>query len=127
MLAKAQAIDFTTLLAGHLLSSQGDRMAAAHSVEGRCPFLGPNVVRLDFSLPVDYRLKGASEKHILKEAYRKVLPAAVTKRPKQPYRTADAKSFFGDHRPEFLRNLLSPQSSRGNPLIRIKFATQFIK
>jgi len=75
---------------------------------------------------VDYRLKGASEKHILKEAYRKVLPAAVTERPKQPYRAPDAKSFFGDHRSEYLSNLLSPQSLQGNPLIREKFATQFI-
>ena len=126
-LAKAQTVEFITLLAGYLLSSQGDRMTSAHSVEGRCPFLDPNVVKLGFSLPVEYRLKGASEKHILKAAYRSKLPPAVTERPKQPYRAPDAKSFFGGNRPDYLSDLMSLQGLRNNPIIKEAFAAQFIK
>ncbi len=40
-----------TLLSGYLLSSQGDRMLMAHSVEGRFPFLDADVVELANALP----------------------------------------------------------------------------
>ncbi|RJQ14919.1 MAG: asparagine synthase (glutamine-hydrolyzing), partial [Nitrospiraceae bacterium] len=38
-LSQAQYIEIKTLLSGYLLSSQGDRVAAANSIEGRFPFL----------------------------------------------------------------------------------------
>ena len=38
-LAQDQYLEVRTLLSGYLLSSQGDRMLMAHSVEGRFPFL----------------------------------------------------------------------------------------
>ena len=37
-LSRAQYLEMTTFLTPYLLSSQGDRMAMAHSVEGRFPF-----------------------------------------------------------------------------------------
>ena len=43
-LAQDQYLEVRTLLSGYLLSSQGDRMLMAHSVEGRFPFLDPDVV-----------------------------------------------------------------------------------
>ena len=45
-LAQDQYLEMRTLLAGYLLSSQGDRMLMAHSVEGRFPFLDSDVVAL---------------------------------------------------------------------------------
>ena len=42
---KAQILEFETLLHGYLLSSQGDRMSMAHSVESRYPFLGKEFVK----------------------------------------------------------------------------------
>src|SRR6185503_4576866 len=42
-LAQDQYLEKRTLLAGYLLSSQGDRMLMAHSIEGRFPFLDSNV------------------------------------------------------------------------------------
>jgi asparagine synthase (glutamine-hydrolysing) len=44
-LQRAQWLEFKTLLAGYLLSSQGDRMSFAHGVETRMPFLDPNLVQ----------------------------------------------------------------------------------
>ena len=38
-LAQDQYIEIETLMSGYLLSSQGDRMLMAHSIEGRFPFL----------------------------------------------------------------------------------------
>jgi asparagine synthase (glutamine-hydrolysing) len=45
-LAQDQYLEVQTLLSGYLLSSQGDRMLMAHSVEGRFPFLDEDVVAL---------------------------------------------------------------------------------
>ncbi len=50
-LARDQYLEVRTLLSGYLLSSQGDRMLMAHSVEGRFPFLDREVVALADSLP----------------------------------------------------------------------------
>ena len=50
-LAQDQHIEVQTLLSGYLLSSQGDRMLMAHSVEGRFPFLDEGVIALANSLP----------------------------------------------------------------------------
>ena len=49
-LAQDQYLEIRTLLSGYILSSQGDRMLMAHSVEGRFPFLDVNVVALGRSL-----------------------------------------------------------------------------
>ena len=50
-LAQDQYVEMRTLLSGYLLSSQGDRMLMANSVEGRFPFLDPDVIELADSLP----------------------------------------------------------------------------
>ena len=50
-LAQDQYLEVHTLLSGYLLSSQGDRMLMANSVEGRFPFLDRQVAALAESLP----------------------------------------------------------------------------
>jgi asparagine synthase (glutamine-hydrolysing) len=89
-LAQDQYLERRTLLAGYLLSSQGDRMLMAHSVEGRFPFLDPKVVALADSLPDSYKLKVLDEKHVLKRVAAGAVPAEILARKKQPYRAPDA-------------------------------------
>jgi asparagine synthase (glutamine-hydrolysing) len=91
-LAQDQYLEVRTLLAGYLLSSQGDRMLMAHSVEGRFPFLDPEVVALADSLPPAYKLHVLDEKHVLKRAAADLVPRAIVERKKQPYRAPDALS-----------------------------------
>ena len=55
------------LLGNYLLSSQGDRMAMAHSVEGRYPFLDHRVVEFACTIPPHLRMKALNEKNILKK------------------------------------------------------------
>src|SRR5205085_6526808 len=43
-LSQAQYLESVYLLPGYILSSQGDRVAMAHAVEGRFPFLDHRVV-----------------------------------------------------------------------------------
>jgi asparagine synthase (glutamine-hydrolysing) len=92
-LARDQFIEVQTLLSGYLLSSQGDRMLMANSVEGRFPFLDRQVSALAESLPESYKLRVLDEKHVLKRAARELVPQAILDRSKQPYRAPDALSF----------------------------------
>jgi asparagine synthase (glutamine-hydrolysing) len=92
-LAQDQYLEVSTLLSGYLLSSQGDRMLMAHSVEGRFPFLDRRVVALAESLPPSYKLRVLDEKHVLKRAAAGDVPPEILQRAKQPYRAPDALSF----------------------------------
>jgi asparagine synthase (glutamine-hydrolysing) len=93
-LAQDQYLEKRTLLAGYLLSSQGDRMLMAHSIEGRFPFLDSNVIALANSLPDSYKLRVLDEKHVLKRAAAAAVPAEILARKKQPYRAPDAAALI---------------------------------
>src|SRR6185437_2346144 len=93
-LGRDQYVEAHTLLTGYLLSSQGDRMATANSVEGRFPFLDHRVIEFANRLPPTLKLRGLTEKFILRRAVRGLLPEDVAKRTKQPYRAPDSQSFF---------------------------------
>jgi asparagine synthase (glutamine-hydrolysing) len=58
-------------------------------------------------------MKALKEKYLLKLATRHLVPDAVTRRTKQPYRAPDAQSFFdcddGAFRHDYVAELLSPQ------------------
>jgi len=91
---RAQYLETAHLLPGYILSSQGDRMAMGHSVEGRFPFLDYRVVQFASRLSPRAKMKVLDEKRILKRAVRGLIPESVRERKKQPYRAPDAKSFF---------------------------------
>ena len=105
-LAQDQYIEIRTLLSGYLLSSQGDRMLMAHSVEGRFPFLDKSVMRLATELPDRFRLWGLDEKHVLKRAAIGYVPDGIRRRSKQPYRAPDALAFVAEPVPDYAMELL---------------------
>lgn len=108
-LAQAQYLEITIFMAEYLLSSQGDRVAMAHSVEGRFPFLDYRVVAFCNGLPAHFKLRGLDEKHILKRAMRDLLPETIWRRPKRPYRAPIHHSFFPNGRSlDWVADLLSP-------------------
>lgn len=109
-LAQDQFIEMTTLLPGYILSSQGDRMLMAHSVEGRFPFLDADVVALANALPASYKLRVLDEKHVLKRLGRGVLPPDILRRTKQPYRAPDAACFAGPDVPAWVEDAVSERA-----------------
>jgi asparagine synthase (glutamine-hydrolysing) len=111
-LAQAQYVEVVTLLSGYLISSQGDRMLMAHSVEGRFPFLDADVMEFCNGLPARYKLAGLNEKFILKRVARGIVPESIINRPKQPYRAPDAVSFVEPGAPGYVAELLSEESLR---------------
>ena len=107
-LAQDQYLEVRTLLSGYLLSSQGDRMLMANSVEGRFPFLDRNVAALAEALPHWYKLRVLDEKHVLKRASAGLVPPSILERKKQPYRAPDALSFACDDAREWIEEVASP-------------------
>jgi len=90
---QAQHVEAKTLLAGYLLSTQGDRMLMAHSVEGRFPYLDHRVIEFANSLDPRLKMRVLNEKYLLKRALGPQLPPGIATRKKQPYRSPDSKAF----------------------------------
>src|SRR5262249_46772685 len=86
------------------------RVAMAHAVEGRFPFLDPRVVAFAAGLPPRLKLRGLTEKYLLRRSVASYLPPEIVARPKQPYRAPDCQSFFGDSPPDYVEELLSPRA-----------------
>ncbi len=110
VLARAQYLEITTLLSGYLLSSQGDRMLMAHSVEGRFPFLDIDVMEFGNSLAPTYKMPGLNEKAVLRHMAKGLVPAVILERKKQPYRAPDAACFFGPNAPTYVEELFDEVS-----------------
>ena len=125
--SRAQYLEAKLLMGNYLLSSQGDRMAMAHSVEGRFPFLDHRVVEFAATIPPRLRMKGLIEKNILKKAVADILPTSIVDRKKQPYMAPDILSFFGDAEPEYLDDYLSPHRVREAGFFNEKAVTRLMK
>lgn len=111
-LAKAQYIEVSIFMSEYLLSSQGDRMLSAHSVEGRFPFLDHRIIEFASRIPPRLKMRGLNEKYILKQAMRGIVPDSVRTRTKRPYRAPIQAPFFGKAPPEYVQELLSPEAVR---------------
>jgi len=106
-LARAQWLETTVFMSGYLLSSQGDRMAMANSVEGRYPFLDYRVIEFCSTLPDSFKLNGLNEKYLLKKLMKGKIPESIIKRPKQPYRAPISSVFMRKERPDYAGEMLS--------------------
>jgi asparagine synthase (glutamine-hydrolysing) len=109
-LSRAQYLETRCLLPGYILSSQGDRVAMAHAVEGRFPFLDHRVVELGAALPPAMKVRGLQEKYVLRQALGRALPREIVERPKQPYRAPDSESFVHQDAPDYVGALLEPRA-----------------
>ena len=79
-----------TMLPGYIPTMLGDRMEMAHSIEGRVPFLDHPVVEAIRSQPVDLKIRGMTEKYVLREAVRDVITDTVYRRQKHPFMSPPA-------------------------------------
>lgn len=79
---KRSYLDFKLRLGGHLIADHGDRMAMANSVEARYPFLDIGLVEFCRQIPPDLKLKGFTEKAVLKSAAEGLVPKEIIEREK---------------------------------------------
>jgi asparagine synthase (glutamine-hydrolysing) len=107
LVSRAQVLEMEIFLANYLLSSQGDRVAMANSVELRHPFLDFRVIDFSFRIPAKWKIRGLNEKYILKQAFKGLIPERITKRAKQPYR-APIRELFSPGAPnDYVDEMLS--------------------
>jgi len=106
-LAKSEWLETTIFMSGYLLSSQGDRMGMANSIEGRYPFLDYRVIEFCSSLPADYKIKGLNEKYLLKKLLQNRIPEKILKRPKQAYRAPIKSVFLSKDSSGYVKEMLS--------------------
>lgn len=111
-LARAQYLEFTLFMSNYLLSSQGDRMALGHSVEGRYPFLDHRLIELAARMPDRLKLNGLNEKYILKRFAAGMIPYEVIHRNKQPYRAPVSQSLLNHPTGDAVRGYLETDEIR---------------
>lgn len=119
-LSKAQYLEMLLFLSNYLLSSQGDRVAMAHSLEIRVPFLDHRLIEFMAKVPSVWKILGLNEKYLLKKYFQGILPDSILKRKKHPYRAPIQQSlgatFAGNNINEHLSEDALKHSGLFNPL-----------
>lgn len=123
-LTKAQWTEIHLFMSKYLLSSQGDRMAMANSIEGRYPFLDHRVIEFCMQLNPDLKLNGLNEKYLLKKMMKGRLPEDILNRPKQAYRAPIRSAFFSEEMPNYLKDMLSEEKITEFGIFNLKFVNQ---
>jgi len=104
-----------SFLPTYILNLLGDQMEMAHSIEGRVPFLDHRVAEAAARVPVDMKIKGIREKHVLREATKDVLIPEVYDRQKHPFTTPPTRAKT-DPMLGFYRDTFSSQAARNQPI-----------
>jgi asparagine synthase (glutamine-hydrolysing) len=125
-LARAQYLEITLFLSQYLLSSQGDRMGMAHSIEGRFPFLDARVMEFCNGLDPRLKMRCLREKYLLKRAAEPWLPDIIRRRPKRPYRAPIHRSFFNETTPDYVGELLSEAGIKASGLFKAGAVEQLV-
>ena len=107
-LERAAWLEVTTLLEPYLLAAQGDRVAMAHGVEGRYPFLDHRVYASSLAQPGARKLTATRDKVALRDLADELLPESISSRRKQPYRAPEVAPFFSTGSPGWVEEVLSP-------------------
>ncbi|MBX0306040.1 asparagine synthase (glutamine-hydrolyzing) [Haloarcula salinisoli] len=67
------------------LLQKDDRATMSHSLEARVPFLDHRLVEESRRIPPEYLIKDGNKKHILKQAFRQLLPDEILERKKSTF------------------------------------------
>jgi asparagine synthase (glutamine-hydrolysing) len=106
-----------TILPDYILTLLGDRMEMAHSIEGRVPFLDHEVGEFLWRTPVNMKIRGTTEKYILREATRDVLTDTVYQRQKHPF-LSPPETAGRSRMSELIRDTLRSDAARSVPFFQ---------
>lgn len=109
-----------TVMAGYILTMLGDRMEMANSIEGRVPFLDHKLVTLIANQPVNQKIRGMTEKFVLREAVKDVITDTVYKRQKHPFLSPPATLNPDDAFQTFVQDMLRGETLRSLPFFNQK-------
>jgi asparagine synthase (glutamine-hydrolysing) len=108
-----------SIFPNYLLNLLGDRMEMAHSVEGRVPFLDHHVVECVCRVPVSLKIRGMTEKYLLREAAKPLITETVYRRQKHPFFSPPASALPTERLHQMMQDTL-----RGPVLASLPFYDQ---
>ena len=105
-------VGYKVMLAGLLMISKGDRISMHSSVETRYPFLDDDVIEFCSKIAPEYKLRGRTEKWILRQVAAKTLPAGDRQPAQDDVPLAVLEDLPRPGHPAWVDQLLSPESLR---------------
>jgi asparagine synthase (glutamine-hydrolysing) len=103
--------DFKLRMADHLLADHGDRVAYAHSVEARYPFLDAELIDFMTRVPPGLLVRDGTEKWLLRQVALRHLPPELARREKFGF-VAPGAAYLLQQRIPWVEELLSPETIR---------------
>jgi len=122
---KALSQELKNWLPDNILFKQ-DRLMMANSVEGRVPFLDHRLVEFAAHLPTEFKIRGSTNKFILRNTVSNMLPPNLAKRKKQAFYLPIEKDYenkFG----ELIKTYLSPERVKRRGLFDYGYIETIIK
>lgn len=113
---QAMYMDTITYLVNDILTKV-DRATMAVGLEGRIPFLDPDVVEFAWSLPMHFKIRGYQGKWILRQLLDSYVPRALVDRPKMGFGIPLADWLRGPLRP-WAEELLDVSALNGDGLLQ---------
>jgi asparagine synthase (glutamine-hydrolysing) len=101
---------YKVMFPGLQMLAKGDRPVKHASTEGRYPYLDERLVNFCATIAPEYKLRGWTDKWLLRQVAARWLPAEVARRKKTMFRANLGKSFVGANRPAWVDELLSDES-----------------
>ena len=114
--ARSAAVDLSSYLPCDLLAKV-DVASMANSLESRSPFLDHRLVEFAATIPTEYKLHGFRTKHVLREAFKDVLPPEIVKRKKMGFGVPIARWFREELR-DFSKDILLSKEARERSYFR---------
>ncbi|MEM1369756.1 MAG: asparagine synthase (glutamine-hydrolyzing) [Cyanobacteria bacterium P01_H01_bin.15] len=103
-----------------LLRILGDGAEMANAIEARLPFLDHKVVELVRNIPVSLKIRGMTEKYILREAAKSLIPEPIYKRQKHPFLAPPSTSMPNEPFQELVQDTLRSSKMSGIPFYNHK-------
>jgi asparagine synthase (glutamine-hydrolysing) len=103
-------LGYKVMLPGLLLLGKGDRVAMNSSVETRYPLLDEDVIAFCATIAPEYKLRGLTDKWLLRKVAARTLPKRIANRPKTMFQASRSEALLADDRPEWVDQLLSRES-----------------
>ena len=107
--------DFKCLLPA--LLQVEDRMSMAHGLESRVPFLDHPLIEFVASVPADVKFQGGHMKHLLKRAYKDVIPEEILNRRDKMGFPVPLKEWTEGKLKEFVADTFNSSSAQTRPYI----------
>ncbi len=111
------ALQYQSWLPENMLTKQ-DKMAMAHGVEARVPYLDHELVEFTLEIPAALKIRRGVSKYILRRYAERLLPAATARRRKMPFYVPVHRYLQEPAFRDLLADTLSPRAVRARGILR---------